>query len=104
MYYKVLKNNKVIDVLDRLVFVKYQQKHGIMLLCDQSEAQAIVSSDGSYVWHVNWLYKIPVDGYDTVELVEIDAYEYDQLKVLNLKTPEEIVDEYTLQLIEGGIL
>lgn len=104
MYYKVLKDNKVIDVLDRLIFVKYQKKHNIMLLCDQSEAQAIVSSDGSHVWHVNWLYKIPIDGYDTIELIEIDKYEYDQLKVLNLRTPEEIIDEFVLSLLEGGVL
>lgn len=104
MYYKVLKDNKVIDVLDRLIFVKYQKKHDIMLLCDQSEAQAIVSSDGSYTWHVNWLYNIPVSGYDTVELIEIDEYEYKQLKMLNMRTPEEIIDEYTLLLLDGGVL
>lgn len=104
MYYKVIKNNRVIDVLDCLIFVKYQEKHGIMLLCDKSEAQAIVSSDNSHFWHVNWLYKVPVDGYDSVELVEIDEYEYKQLKMLNLKTPQEIIDEYTLSLLEGGIL
>lgn len=104
MYYKVLKDGKVIDVLDHLVFVKYQKKHNIMLVCDESEAQAIVSSDGTYIWHIEHLYKIPVSGYDTVELAEIDKYEYEQLKVLNYKTPQEIIDAYTLSLIEGGIL
>ena len=79
MYYKVLKNNRVIDVLDRLLFVKYQQKHNIMIACDKSEAQAIISSDGEYFWHIPGLYAIPVDGYDTVELIEIDEYEYKQL-------------------------
>lgn len=104
MYYKVLKNGKVIDVLDNLVFVKYQKKHNIMLLCDKSEAQAIVSSDYSYAWHVDWLYKIPVDGYDTVELQEIDEYEYKQLKTLNGKTPEEIIDQFVITLLESGVL
>ena len=104
MYYKVLKDGQVIDVLDHLVFVKYQKKHNIMLLCEESEAQAIVSSDGSYVWHLDWLLNIPVDGYDTADLKEIDKYEYEQLKILNYKTPQEIIDEYTLLLIEGGIL
>lgn len=104
MYYKVLKDGQVIDVLDHLVFVKYQKKHNIMLLCEESEAQAIVSSDGSYVWHLDWLLNIPVDGYDTVDLKEIDKYEYEQLKILNYKTPQEIIDEYTLLLIKGGIL
>ena len=104
MYYKVLKNNRVIDVLDRLAFVKYQKKHDIMIACEKSQAQAIVSSDGKHVWHIYGLYSIPVDGYDTVDLVEIDKYEYNQLKMLNLKTPEEIIDEYTLSLIDGGVL
>ena len=104
MYYKVLKNNKVIDVLDHLSFVKYQEKHRVMVACAKEEAQAIISSDGDCIWHVNGLYNIPVDGYDTVELVEIDEYEYRQLKTLNMRTPEEIIDEYTLLLIEGGIL
>lgn len=104
MYYKVLKDGKVIDVLDHLVFVKYQKKHNIMVVCEQSEAQAIVSSDGTYIWHINWLYKVPVDGYDTVELVEINKYEYEQLRILNYKTPQEIIDAYTLSLLEGGIL
>lgn len=104
MYYKVLKDGRVIDILDHLTFVKYQKKHNIMIACDKSEAQAIVSSDGEYFWHVVGLYSIPVSGYDTVEIVEIDKYEYNQLKVLNMKTPEEIIDEYTLLLINGGVL
>jgi hypothetical protein len=50
------------------------------------------------------MYNLPIDGYDTVELVEIDKYEYERLRMLNLKTPEEIIDEYTLLLLAGGIL
>ena len=103
-YYKVIKDNKVIDVLDKLIYLKYQKKHGIMIHCDINEAQAILSSDAKYVWHVDILYRIPVDGYDTVELVEIDQYEYEQLKVLNLKTSAEIIDYYTKLLIEREVL
>lgn len=104
MYYKVLKDNKVIDVLDHLCFVRYQKKHGIMENCLESEAQGIISSDGNYIWHVDGLYAIPISGYDTVEIVEVDKYEYDQLKVLNMKSPEQIIDEFVLTLLEGGIL
>lgn len=104
MYYKVIKDGKVIDVLDHLSFVKYQEKHRIMIACAKEEAQAIISSDEDYIWHVNGLYNIPVDGYDTVELIEINEYEYRQLKVLNMKDPQSIIDEYTLLLLEEGIL
>ncbi len=104
MYYKVLKDGRVIDVLDRLAFVKYQKKHGIIIACPRNEAQAIMSSNGEFVWHVKGLYAFPVEGCDTVELAEIDEYEYRQLKILNLKTPEEIIDAYTLLLIEGEMI
>jgi len=75
-----------------------------MVQCSESEAQGILSSDKRVVWHEDTMFKIPVDGYDTVHLVEIDQYEYEQLKRLNGLTPEEIIDNYTLSLIEGGIL
>lgn len=104
MYYKVVKDGRVIDVLDHLIYVKYQRKHNIMLLCDKSEAQAIASSDGSHFWHVRGLYKVPVDGYCTVELEEIDEFEASRLKALNGKTPEEIIDAFVLSLLEGGVL
>lgn len=104
MYYKVLKNDKVIDVLDHLSFVKYQKKHGIMVGCPEAEAQAIVSSDGEYIWHVEGLYRVPVSGYDTVRIENINEYEYRQLKALNGKTPEQIVDDTILMLLEEGLI
>lgn len=104
MYYKVIKNNKVIDVLERLIFLKYQKKHDIMLYCNGDEAQAILSSDGSTIWHEETLNKIPVDRYETVRVEEIDYHEYRQLRLLHLCTVEEILEEYTLSLINDGIL
>jgi hypothetical protein len=55
------------------------------------------------IWHEHSLYDIPVDGYDTVSLEEIDKYEYNQLKILKGKTPEEIIDAYTLSLVKEGV-
>lgn len=104
MYYKVMKNDRVIDVLDDLIYLKWQPKHKIMLITTEDEAQAILSSDRNTVWHERSLYDVPVDGFDTVDVVEVDEYEYKQLKMLNGKTPSEIIDEFVLSLIEGGIL
>ena len=93
MFYKVIKDGKVIDVLDKLIYLKYQPKHKIMVLCSEDDAQAILSSDTKTIWHEETLYHIPVDlGYDTVSIQKIDKYEYEQLKILNMKTPQEIVD------------
>lgn len=104
MYYKVLKNNKVIDVLDNLIYLKWNPKHKIMVLSDENEAQAILSSDKNTIWHERTLYNIPVDGYETVDLAEIDGHEYEQLRMLNLKTPEEIIDCFVLSLLKDNIL
>lgn len=104
MYYKVLKNNKVIDVLDNLIYLKWQPKHKTMVLTDENDAQAILSSDKNVIWHEETLYNVPVDGFDTVKVVEIDAYEYKQLKMLNLSTPEEIIDNFVLSLLEEKII
>lgn len=104
MFYKVVKDNKVIDVLDHLIYLKWQPKHKIMVLCDINEAQAILSSDNETIWHEKTLYKVPVEGYDEVELVPISEYEYKQLKALNMKTPEAIIDEFVLLLLENNII
>lgn len=104
MYWKVIKNNKVIDVLDNLIYLKWQDKHKIMVLSDENEAQAILSSDQNTIWHEETLYNIPVDGYETVKIEEIDEFEYNQLSMLNLKTPEEIIDSFLISLVESGVL
>lgn len=106
MYYKVLKNNKVIDVLDNIIYLKWQPKHKIMVLSDIDEAQAILSSDNETIWHEKTLYRIPTDEpkFDTVELVEIDEIEFKRLRVLNMKSPEEIIDEFVLSLFESNII
>lgn len=106
MYYKVIKDNKVIDVLDHLTYLKWQPKNKIMLLCDENEAQAILSSDNNTIWHVDGFYDIPMysECYDTVKLIQIDKFEYVQLKMLNGKTPEEIIDSYTLFLVQEGVI
>lgn len=104
MYYKVLKNNRVIDVLDNLIYLKWEPKHKIMVLTDENDAQAILSSDKNTIWHERTLYNVPVDGFETVDIVDVDKFEYEQLKMLNGKTPEEIIDAFMLSLLEGGVL
>lgn len=104
MFYKVIKDNRVIDVLDQLVFLKYQPKHRVMILCEEDDAQAILSSDMNTIWHEKTLYNVPVNGYDTVIIEEIDEHEYKKLKALGGKTPEEIIDSFMLQLIEEGVI
>lgn len=104
MYYKVLINKRIIDLLDQLIYVEYQKKNDVFLLCDEEHAQGIMSSDMNDIWHVDYYPSIDKEGVDTVSLIKIDKYEYEQLKPLCMKTPEEIIDAYTLTLLNGGVL
>ena len=72
MFYKVLKDGNVIDTLDVLVLLKWQPKHNVMVLSDERDAQAVLSSDQSTIWHLRGLPKIPAQNFDTVELVAVD--------------------------------
>lgn len=106
MFYKVMKNNKVIDVLDNLIYLKWDSKHRVMVLTDENFAEAILSSSKDDIWHVKGFYKIPVDEpkFETVEIEEINKFEFEQLRMLNGKTPEQIADELILDLINSGII
>lgn len=105
-FWKVIKDGKIIDVLDSLVYLKWEPKHKTMILSSEDEAQAILSSDKNTVWHEKTLYRIPMEAgvYDTVMLAEIDEHEYKQLKMLNLSTPEQIIDSFVLSLLEDNII
>ena len=67
------------DLMFKYLYVKYQEKHSLLLLCDITEAQAILSSDGKYGWHIEGLYNFPLDN-NIYEIKEITKYEYDKLK------------------------
>lgn len=107
MYYKVMKNNKVIDVLDNLIYLKWEPKHKIMVLSGIDEAQAFLSSGKDDFYHERTWYNIPSDAdikCEAVDLIEINQFEYKKLKTLNLKTPEEIIDAFVMSLLEENII
>lgn len=104
-YYKVIYKQRVIDVLAGLEYVRYQLKHKILLLTDFRHAEGILSSDHNTAYHTPDVpNKFPVDSYPTVTLEEITEAEYNQMKRLHLQTPQEIIDDFVLQLIQGGVL
>lgn len=79
MFYKVMREGNVVDVLSTVLYVKYQSKHDQMLICDIKEAEAILSSDGKYGWHIEGLYNFQPDNY-SYAVSKISKFEYDTLK------------------------
>ena len=104
MFYRVVKNGRTIDVLDKLMYCKYQLKHKIILNCSESEAEGILSSDNKTAYHLSSLNPFPVDIFDTVILEKVNEHEYEQLKKQHCMSAEEIIDQYTASLLEQGVL
>lgn len=76
IFYKILADGKVLDVND--VFLRWQPKHGVMLVCDPAKAEFICPRDCSGYYHPSWLNK-PLEAavYDgEIDAEEITEAEY----------------------------
>lgn len=103
MFYKAVKDGRVVDVLDRIDYVRYDKRHDAMYYCEPSNSNAFLSQDHHSFWRVRSMEPCDKE-ITTVVLTEIDESEYMQLRALSMKTPEEIIDAYTLALVTGGII
>ena len=76
IFYKILADGKVLDVND--VFLRWQSKHGVMLVCDPAKAELICPRDCSGYYHPSWLNNPPEGAvYDgEIEAEEITEAEY----------------------------
>lgn len=103
-YYKVIHNKNIIDTVSGdLRYVKFQTKHRILLLCDESEAQGFLG-DSENCYHTSSLLPFPVDTFATVTLEEITQAEYESLRRTNLMSADEIRMELLQELLERGVL
>lgn len=97
MFYKILQGNTVIDAIENMQYVVFQERNRLNLIGKKSEAFGILSSDMSIIWHLEELADIPAGtDYQTVQAVEITKEEYDALRkeleagnVVEDEAPEE---------------
>lgn len=95
MYYKAVKDGKIIDAYDFLSHVRYDTAAGMMLRCSGEDVpNGIIQRNGMCIYHVNGWEPFPEEAgsYETVALQEIpDADTY--LAIIEaLKAEEEIPD------------
>lgn len=95
MYYKAVKDGKIIDAYDFLSHVRYDAAAGMILRCaGEDTPQGIIQRNGMCIYHVDGWEPFPEEAgsYGTVELQEIpDADTY--LAIIKaLKDDEEIPD------------
>ena len=109
-YYKMIKNNTVVDVNN--IFFRYTKKHKNIIKCESTYAQLIQSSDGKNFYTTSWLCPTPEGVHpEYIEAVIISEEEYNSLKE-QLSTQEAIIAapleveesvEITEELIEQPI-
>lgn len=80
-FYKVVLNDKIIDVLENPTWVK-QSKNGLIVLCDVSEATGIVSSDSETILHIEGKTPFSNTEYQDVILTDITEDEAEEFKIL----------------------
>ena len=101
MYYKVIFNDKIVDVLVSPIHVRYQQRNDLFLICDPKNADGVISSDGSSIFLTNE----NLIGADPllVTLEEIDAAEYNILRsklAVNRAIDNNIEDDENIEAID----
>lgn len=58
MYKITIESENLTYYQEKLQYVKYQEKNDLMLMCDESEAQGILSQDGSQIYSLNKNYRL----------------------------------------------
>lgn len=91
-YYKIIKNKEFIGVGTTLNLRRFQNKHKIILICDETQVQYIQLGD--ILYRANWMWPENTDSvkYEIADVIRIEKDEYDLL--LNaVDTNEEIMIE-----------
>lgn len=80
MFYKLMSNNMVIDLLKEAQWVRYLPMSKRFIGTDSQAANAIMGSDHNTIYHVFGKPYNFVSDLKTVEVVKIDAVEYSRLE------------------------
>lgn len=91
-YYKIIKNKEFIGVGTTLNLRRFQTKHQIMLICDETQVQYIQLDD--ILYRANWMWPETTDSvkYEIADVIRIEKDEYDLL-LQAVETNEEIAIE-----------
>lgn len=94
MYFKIIYNALVIDILDSVQYVRWLKRGKKFVKTDMTSANGILASDGLNVYHVEGMPEFDGMGnYKTVHMVEIDEESYNTLKSQMIEGDVVYVDE-----------
>lgn len=70
--YEIIKNGEVIELQEKLDWVRLEKKNDIMVSCNEEDGQAILSKDKSTIYAI--VSKPQVKDFEIVEINEIKWY------------------------------
>lgn len=88
--YKIIENNQIIDVMETIRFVKYLPKTKRSISVGERQANGILSSDSSIIYHIAGTQNVYPEGHKTVRYEKIELEEYDRL-TKQMKTNDELI-------------
>lgn len=81
MYFKIIYNALVIDILDSVQYVRWLKRGKKFVKTEMTSANGILASDGINIYHVEGMPDFDGMGnYKTVHMLQIEKEEYDKLK------------------------
>lgn len=81
MYFKIIYNALVIDILDSVQYVRWLKRGKKFVKTEMTSANGILASDGINIYHVEGMPEFNGMGnYKTVHMIQIKKEEYDKLK------------------------
>jgi hypothetical protein len=94
MYFKIIYNNLVIDILDSIQYVRWLKRGRKFVKTEMTSANGILASDNLNIYHVDGMPEFEgVKNYKTVRMVEITKEEYDKLNSLIVRGDVVYSDE-----------
>lgn len=81
MYFKIIYNALVIDILDSVQYVRWLKRGKKFVRTEMTSAHGILASDGINIYHVEGMPDFDGMGnYKTVYMLQIEKEDYDKLK------------------------
>lgn len=100
--YKILENNRIIDVMEDIKFIKYLPRSKRVITVDEKQANGCVSSNGDEIYHLLGTPYNFAEARKTVRYERINAEEYERLtqEVKKNQDLETRIQELEAKLLE----
>lgn len=95
--YKIIHNNLIIDVMEKLRYVRYLPKSQRTVGTDRLAATGIMSSNGEEIYHLEGKLDNFPEKLKTVQVIKIDEKEFKKLTTELTFQKEQVIDNNNLQ-------